>query len=71
MFLTSFCFKNKYKVVWPTNETINKVNDKKRIITTSIIILIIFFLSLKLLQKDKIIKKLKMENELLRNKLDI
>ena len=41
-FLTRFYFKNKYKVVEPRNEAINKVNDKKRIITILIIIFIIF-----------------------------
>lgn len=55
-FLTRFYFKNKYKVVEPLNEAINKVNDKKRIITILIIIFIIFFLYLKLLKKEKIIK---------------
>ena len=70
-FLARFYFKNKYKVVEPRNEAINKVNDKKRIITILIIIFIIFFLYLKLLKKEKIIKKLKIENGLLRNKLDI
>ena len=70
-FLTRFYFKNEYKVVEPRNEAINKVNDKKRIITILIIIFIIFFLYLKLLKKEKIIKKLKIENGLLRNKLDI